>query len=135
MTQFYRLLAVLLSVTTLVCCEESYTEPFNKREIMPPPGAGYRGKICPVIRNYAPFAITGRLQLKSRERATFRLSRNESKKICITGELYGRNTISFVLTNYLTLPLFSCYTRTNQSIDVYARKQNDTWVYKATCRK
>ena len=129
------LLFALSSSTFLVGCDETTPESFNQRETKPPAGKGLEGKICTVIRNYAPFNITGRIQLKSRERSSFRLSRNESKKICLSGRLYGGNTVSFVLTNYLTLPLFSCYSVWNRSIDIYARRQGDSWVYKATCRK
>jgi hypothetical protein len=132
----------LLYLPVLVCfvflataCEENPPTSLNQRETKPPPGTGYTGNICLIVRNRAPFSITGRVRLKSRQRTGFRLSRNESYKACLTGQLYGSNTVSFVLTNYLTLPLFSCYTTTERSVDVYARRRGDSWVYSATCRK
>ena len=49
----------------------------------------------------------GRVVLKTRERATFRLSRNKTVRLCIVGTLYGADTVSFVLTNFVTMPIFS----------------------------
>lgn len=127
--------ALSFFIMPIIGCEETMPISSNQRELKPPAGNGYIGDVCLIVRNKAPFSITGRVELKSRERSNFRLSRNESYKMCLSGELYGANTVSFVLTNYLTLPLFSCYTQTNRSIDVYARKRGDSWVYTATCRK
>ena len=135
MKRTFYLLAFSFVILSIIGCEETMPLSSNQRELKPPPGNGYVGEICLLVRNKAPFSITGRIQLKSRERSSFRLSRNESHKMCLTGELYGANTVSFVLTNYLTLPLFSCYTKTDRSIDVYARRRGDSWVYTATCRK
>ena len=135
MKQLHWLTVNFCMMAFLLGCEETETASFNKREIQPPKGQGASKQICTVIRNYAPFNITGRVQLKSRERVSFRLSKNESRKVCLSGTLYGGDTISFVLTNYLTLPLFSCYSRWDRSVDIYARKQGDSWVYRATCRK
>ena len=135
MKRILYLFAFSFFILFIIGCEETMPLSSNQRELKPPPGNGYVGEVCLLVRNKAPFSITGRVQLKSRERSSFRLSRNESYKMCLIGELYGANTVSFVLTNYLTLPLFSCYTRTDRSIDVYARRRGDSWVYTATCRK
>ncbi|MDA0340420.1 MAG: hypothetical protein O3B74_02345 [Proteobacteria bacterium] len=105
----------------------------NHREGKPPPGVGGSGTVCVIVRNRAPFTITGRVQLKSRERVTFRLARNKSQKLCVAGQLFGNDTVSFILTSFVTLPIFSCYTRHDQSIDVYARRNGDGWIYSATC--
>ena len=106
----------------------------NQRAAKPPVGPGRRGEICVIVRNRAPFTITGRLELKSRERAGFRLSRGKTRKFCLSGQLYGQNTASFVITNYLTIPLFSCYTSGSRSVDVYATRHREGWIYQATCR-
>ena len=127
-------LTIALVLLLLAACEEAPPQVVNRREGKPPPGIGGSGDICVIVRNRAPFTITGRVQLKSRERASFRLSRNKSYKLCLSGQLYGADTVSFVLTNFLTLPLFSCYTRHDRSIDVYARRNGDGWLYNATCQ-
>jgi hypothetical protein len=117
----------------LAACEEEAPRIMNHREGKPPAGVGGAGDVCVLVRNRAPFTITGRVQLKSRERATFRLSRNKSQKLCITGQLFGGDTVSFILTSFVTIPIFSCYTRHDQSIDVYAKRRGDGWLYSATC--
>ena len=48
-------------------------------------------------------------------------------------QLFGNDTVSFILTSFVTRPIFSCYTRHDQSIDVYARRNGDGWIYSATC--
>lgn len=128
------ILVLAFVMLLLAACEEEPTKIINRREAKPPPGTGASGDICVIVRNRAPFTITGRVQLKSRERASFRLSRNKSTKLCVSGQLYGANTVSFVLTNFLTVPLFSCYTRFDRSIDVYARRKGDEWAYDASCQ-
>lgn len=135
MKQLHWLFIGLCPLVLLIGCDEVETKSLNKREIQAPKGQGATKEICTVIRNYAPFSVTGRVELKSRERTSFRIAKNESKKVCLKGMLYGGDTISFVLTNYLTLPLFSCYSRWDRSVDIYAKKQGDSWVYRATCRK
>jgi hypothetical protein len=122
-----------LFLLLLAACEEEESRLMNHREGKPPPGVGGAGDVCVIVRNRAPFTITGRVQLKSRERATFRLGRNRSQKLCITGQLFGGDTVSFILTSFVTIPIFSCYTRHDQSIDVYAKKRGDGWLYSATC--
>ena len=128
------LLPFAVILVLLTGCDNPEPAVMNHREVRPPPGEGSTGDICIIVRNRAPFTITGRVQLKSRERATFRLSRNKSRKLCVSGTLYGNNTVSFVLTNFVTLPLFSCYTRYDRAIDVYAERRGDTWIYSATCQ-
>ncbi|MBL6600775.1 MAG: hypothetical protein ISP41_17955 [Alphaproteobacteria bacterium] len=117
----------------LAACEEEPPEIVNHREGKPPPGVGGSGDVCVLVRNRAPFTITGRVQLKSRERATFRLGRNKAQKLCMTGQLFGGDTVSFILTSFVTIPIFSCYTRHDQSIDVYAKRRGEGWLYSATC--
>jgi len=117
----------------LAACEEEPPEIVNHREAKPPPGVGGSGDVCVLVRNRAPFTITGRVQLKSRERATFRLARNRAQKLCMTGQLFGGDTVSFIITSFVTIPIFSCYSRHDQSIDVYAKRRGEGWLYSATC--
>ena len=124
---------LILGFLLLAACEEEEPPIMNHREGKPPPGVGSSGTVCVIVRNRAPFTITGRVQLKTRERATFRLSRNRSQKLCMTGQLFGGNTVSFILTSFITIPIFSCYTRHDRSIDVYAKRRGDGWLYSATC--
>lgn len=129
--------AIALALGVLTGCEEQPTGPTgaeNLREVKPPSGPEFTGDVCVVVRNRAPFTITGRVVMKSRERATFRLSRNETGKYCLSGTTYGNYTVSFVLTNFVTIPLFSCYTTTDQVIEVFAYQKADSWLYNATCR-
>ena len=107
----------------------------NRREGKPPPGNGYSGEFCMELRNRAPFTITGRVQIKSRDRKTFRLSRNQSRQLCFNGMMYGNNTVSLVITNFMTLPLFSCYTMVYEPVVVRAYRHQDGWLYDASCRK
>ncbi|HEY9568982.1 MAG TPA: hypothetical protein VIR38_12890, partial [Thalassobaculum sp.] len=126
-----------LALGLLAGCEEE-PQPAqgreNLREVKPPAGPQYTGEICPVVRNRAPFTITGRILMQSRERVTFRLARNETRRLCLSGTTYGNGTVSLVLTNFVTIPLFSCYTTTDQAIEVFAYERGDRWVYEATCR-
>ena len=128
------LFSLALMLALIAGCDSPEPAVMNHREARPPPGEGSTGDFCVIVRNRAPFTITGRVQLKSRERATFRLSRNKSRKLCVSGTLYGNNTVSFVLTNFVTLPLFSCYTRWDRAIDVYAERRGQAWIYSATCQ-
>lgn len=125
---------VAVTLLTLAACEEAADPPVvNHREAKPPPGTGATGDICMIVRNRAPFSITGRVVLKTRERATFRIGKNQSDRLCLSGTLYGGNTVSFVITNFVTIPIFSCYTRPDQAIDVYATRRAETWQYQVTC--
>ena len=128
----FRLVLGLL-VLLLAACEEEPPEVVNHREAKPPPGVGGTGDVCVIVRNRAPFTITGRVQLKTRERATFRLGRNKSQKLCLSGQLFGGDTVSFIITSFVTIPIFSCYMRHDQAVDVYAKKQGEGWLYSATC--
>ena len=118
----------------LAGCEEPATGQVNKRETTPPPGSGATGTACVVLRNKAPFELTGRIILKSRERTTFRLARGETQRLCATGTLYGGNTVSLVLTSFATLPIFSCYATVERAIDITAFRKEDGWLYNANCR-
>lgn len=134
----FRFLILLLVGIGLAACEDPPPDPrqkLNYREAKPPKGSGITGDFCMVIRNRAPFSITGRVTLKTRERGSFRLSRNKSTRICLSGTLYGENTVSLVLTNFVTVPIFSCYTRPDQAIDIFAYKKGEGWLYNATCHR
>ena len=130
----FSFLLVFLAAFSLAACEEEPPTVVNRRDATPPSGIGQTGEVCILVRNRAPFTITGRVQLKTRERAGFRLARGERTQLCLAGTLYGADTVSFVLTNFMTLPLFSCYVRFDQSIDVYASPHPDGgWLYNAPC--
>ena len=127
-------LLVFLASFGLAACEEEPPAIVNRRDAKPPGDIGQTGEACVLVRNRAPFTITGRVQLKTRERAGFRLARGARTRLCLAGTLYGGDTVSVVLTNFMTLPLFSCYVRFDQSIDVYARPHPDGgWLYNAPC--
>jgi len=137
MIRFRALALTLLFAATLglaACEEEAPPTVVNRRDMKPPPGEGQTGEVCVLVRNRTPFTITGRVQLKTRERTGFRLARNGRTKICLVGTLYGQDTVSLVVTNFMTMPLFSCYVRFDQSIDIYARPHPDGgWLYSAPC--
>lgn len=137
MTNARRLIALAaLALGLLTACEEQVTQvegPTNRREVKPPSGPEFTGDVCVVVRNRAPFTITGRVVMKSRERATFRLSRNEARRLCMSGTTYGNYTVSFVLTSFSTIPVFSCYTTTEQVIEVFAYRSADSWLYNVSC--
>jgi hypothetical protein len=131
------LIAAALALGLLAACEEEPAQsqaPTNLREALPPRGPEFTGDVCVLVRNRAPFTITGRVLLKSRERATFRLARNQTQRYCLTGTTYGNYTVSFVLTNFVTIPIFSCYTTVDEVIEVFAYRQAEGWLYNATCR-
>jgi hypothetical protein len=134
-----RIALALIVLMTLAACEEEPTRenvgPTNLKENLPPTGETYAGQYCTLIRNRAPFSITGRLQMKTRERATFRISRGKTERVCIEGESYGGGALSFTLTNFITIPIFHCYTKVDQVIDVFARPSGEeAWIYNVTCR-
>ena len=87
-----------------------------------------------MIRNRAPFTVTGRIELKDHKRATFRLARNQTTKLCLTGTTYGNYTVTLVVTNFVTMPIFSCYTTVNEAIEIFARPNGNGFTYSATCR-
>lgn len=130
-------IAAVLALGLIAGCEDQQqatTGQENLREVKPPSGPEYTGDLCVVVRNRAPFTVTGRIIMKSRERATFRLARNETRRMCLSGTTYGNYAVSFVLTNFVTIPIFSCYTTTDQAIEVFAYQRGDSWLYNATCR-
>lgn len=118
----------------LAGCDDPAPTQVNRRELEPPPGTGATGTACVVLRNKAPFELTGRIVLKSRERTTFRLARGETRRLCATGTLYGGNTVALVLTSFATLPIFSCYATVERAIDLTAFRKEDGWLYNANCR-
>lgn len=135
---FRRIALCLVLLTALAACEEEPAQqvegPTNLRENIPPSGPTYTGEMCAVVRNRAPFTITGRIMLKSRERATFRLAKGRTERLCLAGESYGNGAVSFTITNFVTIPLFHCYTLTDQAIEVFAYRRGEGWLYNVTCR-
>lgn len=130
-------LPVLLALSLgLAACEEepAPAPPQNFRAGLPPKGPEYVGDLCAVVRNRAPFTVTGRIELKDHKRGTFRLARNKTTKICLTGTTYGNYTVALVVTNFVTMPLFSCYTTVDEAIEIFARPNGDGFTYSATCR-
>lgn len=136
MSRALTLLAVLLLTLGLAACEEepAVTGPQNHRAGLPPNGPEYSGDLCAVIRNRAPFTVTGRIELKDHKRATFRLARNKTTRLCLTGTTYGNYTVALVVTNFVTMPIFSCYTTVDEAIEIFARPNGDGFTYSATCR-
>ena len=138
-TMIKRMVLCLTMLFVLAACEEEPTRenvgPTNLKENVPPTGETYAGEYCSLIRNRAPFTITGRMQMKTSERASFRVAKGRTERVCLEGESYGGGALSFTITNFLTIPLFHCYTKTDQVIDVFARPSGaDSWIYNVTCR-
>jgi hypothetical protein len=138
-TMIKRMVLCLTMLFVLAACEEEPTRenvgPTNLKENVPPTGETFAGEYCSLIRNRAPFTITGRMQMKTRERASFRVAKGRTERVCLEGESYGGGALSFTITNFLTIPLFHCYTKTDQVIDVFARPSGaDSWIYNVTCR-
>ena len=132
-----RVLISLCLAFTLAACEEDPLEttgPTNLRENVPPTGPTVSGEICTLVRNRAPFTVTGQILLKSRERATFRIPKGVTEKLCLVGESYGNGAVSPTLTNFVTIPVFHCYTLTDQVVDVFAYRQQEGWLYNVSCR-
>lgn len=130
-------LLILLSLPLgLAACEEQPAAPApqNQRAGLPPKGPEFTGDLCAVVRNRAPFTITGRIELKGGERATFRLARNKTTRLCLSGTTFGNYTVSLVVTNFVTMPIFSCYTTVDEAIEIFARPNGEGFTYSATCR-
>src|SRR3546814_12620418 len=102
-----------LALGLLAGCEEE-PQPAqgreNLREVKPPAGPQYTGEICPVVRNRAPLTLTGRILMQSRERVTFRLARNDTRRLCPSGTTYGNGPVSLVLPHSVPNPPFNCNT-------------------------
>jgi hypothetical protein len=119
------------------------TNPFGR--IQPPAGSTQPGQpalpqigpgpvSCFIVRNMASFEMTGRIVLKSRERWTFKLKKGEARRGCLEGELHRDNKVELVITNFLTMPMFTCYTQIDQPIQVFAHRKDEGWNYSANCR-
>ena len=136
MLRRFTLLALVAATFGLAACEEDplQTPSQNHRAGLPPNGPEFTGDVCAVVRNRAPFTVTGRVELKSHKRGTFRLARNETTRVCMTGTTFGNYTVALVVTNFVTMPLFSCYTTVDQAIEVFARPNGEGFTYSATCR-
>lgn len=130
------LMLLLFLPLGLAGCEEQPTapQPQNQRAGLPPKGPEFTGDLCALVRNRAPFTVTGRIELKGGERATFRLARNKSTRLCLTGTTFGNYTVTLVVTNFVTMPIFSCYTTVNEAIEIFARPNGEGFTYSATCR-
>jgi hypothetical protein len=96
-------------------------------------GPATRGA-CFLVRNMAPFQLTGRVVMKSRERYSFRLEKGQSRRACLEGEMLPGDKVELVITNFATIPLFVCYTQVDQPIQLYAVRQAEGWKYHADCR-
>ena len=64
MIRIFYLLTFSFVILSIIGCEETIPLSSNQRELKPPPGNGYVGEVCLLVRNKAPFSITGRIQLK-----------------------------------------------------------------------
>lgn len=95
-------------------------------------GPATRGA-CFLVRNTAPFALAGRVVMKSRERYTFVLQKGQSRRACLEGELHPEDRVEFVITVF-AIPLFVCYTKVDQPINLYAVRQEQGYKYYAECR-
>ena len=89
---------------------------------------------CFLIRNVSPVMLFGRVVMQSRERYTFRLSKGETVRGCLAGELFPGNKVQLVIVSLVTVPLFQCYTQIDQPIRLFARQKQDGWDYSADCR-
>ena len=136
MSRALALIAVFVLFLGLAACEEEPTAPApqNQRAGLPPKGPEYSGDLCAVVRNRAPFTVTGRIELKNNNRATFRLARNKTTRLCLNGTTFGNYTVTLVVTNFVTMPIFSCYTTVDEAIEIFARPNGDGFTYSATCR-
>ena len=96
-------------------------------------GPATRGA-CFLVRNTAPFALAGRVVMKSRERYTFVLEKGQSRRACLEGEMYPNDKVELVITVF-AIPLFVCYTKVDQPIQLYATRQEEGYKYHADCRQ
>jgi hypothetical protein len=98
----------LALILLLAACEEEDHEASRGQT------AARHRRLRHCLRDRAPFTIIDRAQLKFRERVTFRRARNKTEKFWVPAQLFGNETISFILTSFVTLPIFSCCTRHDQ---------------------
>ncbi|MSP49594.1 MAG: hypothetical protein EXQ95_09745 [Alphaproteobacteria bacterium] len=95
-------------------------------------GPATRGA-CFLVRNMAPFALAGRVVMKSRQRYTFVLQKGQSRRACIEGEMHPGDKVELVITVF-AIPLFVCYTQVDQPIQLFAVRQEEGYKYYADCR-
>lgn len=95
-------------------------------------GPATRGA-CFLVRNMAPFGLSGRVVMKSRERYTFVLQKGQSRRACLEGEMHPGDKVELVITVF-AIPLFVCYTKVDQPIQLYAVRQEEGYKYYADCR-
>ena len=99
----------------------------------PPPGVGETGRVCFRLVNKSSVQLYGRLRMKSREQYTFRIDSRDILEDCFVGTTYGGNRISLVISNFLGIPLFNCWTTTFHNIELSAFRKGDAWIYTAIC--
>jgi hypothetical protein len=95
-------------------------------------GPATRGA-CFLVRNMAPFGLSARVIMKSRERYTFVLQKGQSRRACLEGEMYPGDKVELAITVF-GMPLFVCYTQVDQPIQLYAVRQTEGYKYSADCR-
>ncbi|MBL8690018.1 MAG: hypothetical protein JNL04_13000 [Rhodospirillaceae bacterium] len=95
-------------------------------------GPATRGA-CFLVRNMAGFSLAGRVVMKSRERYTFVLQKGQSRRACLEGEMHPGDKVELVITVF-AIPLFVCYTKVDQPIQLYAVRQEEGYKYYADCR-
>ena len=88
---------------------------------------------CFLIRNMAPFGLSGRVVMKSRQRYTFVLQKGQSRRACLEGEMHPGDKVELVITVF-AIPLFVCYTQVDQPIQLFAARQAEGYKYYANCR-
>ena len=96
-------------------------------------GPATRGA-CFLVRNMAPFGLSGRVIMKSRQRYTFVLQKGQSRRACLEGEMYPNDKVELAITVF-GMPLFVCYTKVDQPIQLYAVRQEEGYKYYADCRQ
>ena len=95
-------------------------------------GPATRGA-CFLVRNMAPFGLSARVIMKSRQRYTFVLQKGQSRRACLEGEMYPGDKVELAITVF-GMPLFVCYTQVDQPIQLYAVRQTEGYKYSADCR-
>ena len=95
-------------------------------------GPATRGA-CFLIRNMANFSLSGRVVMKSRQRYTFVLQKGQSRRACLEGEMHPGDKVELVITVF-AIPLFVCFTKVDQPIQLFAVRQEEGYKYYADCR-